>query len=222
MDAPVPHSDRSLGQLFTSLSDDAKQLFKAELRLAKLETSESVARAGRGSLWLVVAFGVVVVALVAFTLFLATLSGRVAKRTSLGGRDGRGRSGAGARCMVRGAGTPGAGARAVFAAGDARGTANGQTVRINAASCDARDPAYNRRSRNRGRRSSRRAPLTVCAILSPDRARRPRTTRTRDWPPRCRPGGRRDGQHRTRRGARDPRDARRARSPRDRTVRPLP
>jgi len=78
MDAPVPQSDRSLGQLFTSLSDDAKQLFKAELRLAKLETSESVARAGRGSLWLVVAFGVVVVALVAFTLFLATLIGRVA------------------------------------------------------------------------------------------------------------------------------------------------
>src|SRR5687768_17823032 len=78
MDAPVPQSDRSLGQLFTSLSDDAKQLFEAELRLAKLETSESVARAGRGSLWLVVAFGVLVVALVAFTLFLATLIGRVA------------------------------------------------------------------------------------------------------------------------------------------------
>lgn len=69
---------RSVGELVTSLTDDAKQLFKAELRLAKLETSESVARAGRGSLWMAVAFGVLVVALVAFTIFLATLIGRVA------------------------------------------------------------------------------------------------------------------------------------------------
>ena len=69
---------RSVGELVTSLTDDAKQLFKAELRLAKLETSESVARAGRGSLWLAVAFGVLVVTLVAFTLFLATLIGRLA------------------------------------------------------------------------------------------------------------------------------------------------
>jgi hypothetical protein len=71
-------NDRSVGELVTSLTDDAKQLFKAELRLAKLETSQSVARAGRGSLWLAVAFGVLVVALVAFTLFLATLIGRLA------------------------------------------------------------------------------------------------------------------------------------------------
>lgn len=71
-------NDRSVGELVTSLSDDAKQLFRAELRLAKLETSDSVARAGRGSLWLLVAFGVLVVALVAFTLFLATLIGRLA------------------------------------------------------------------------------------------------------------------------------------------------
>ena len=78
MDPHPSPGDRSLGQLVTSLSDDATQLFKAELRLAKLETSESIARAGRGSLWLVVAFGVLVVALVAFTLFLATLIGRLA------------------------------------------------------------------------------------------------------------------------------------------------
>lgn len=76
-----PHSspgDRSLGQLVTSLTDDAKQLFKAELQLARLETRESVARAGRGSLWLTISFGVLIVALVAFTLFLATLIGRLA------------------------------------------------------------------------------------------------------------------------------------------------
>jgi hypothetical protein len=69
---------RTVGELVSSLTDDAKQLFKAELRLAKLETSESVSRAGRGSLWLAVAFGVLVVALVTFTLFLATLIGRLA------------------------------------------------------------------------------------------------------------------------------------------------
>ena len=75
--ADVTH-DRSVGELVTSLTDDAKQLFRAELRLAKFQTSESVERAGRGSLWLAVAFGVLVVALVAFTLFLATLIGRLA------------------------------------------------------------------------------------------------------------------------------------------------
>jgi hypothetical protein len=69
---------RSVGELVSSLADDAQQLLKAELRLAKLETTESIARAGRGSLWLAVAFGVVVVASVALTLFLATLIGRLA------------------------------------------------------------------------------------------------------------------------------------------------
>lgn len=74
----MERTDRSVGELVTSLTDDAKQLFRAELRLARVETGESVARAGRGSLWLAVAFGVLVVALVAFTLFLATLVGRLA------------------------------------------------------------------------------------------------------------------------------------------------
>jgi hypothetical protein len=71
-------NDRSVGELVTSLTDDATQLFKAELHLAKLETGQSVARAGRGSLWLAIAFGVLVVALVAFTLFVATFVGRLA------------------------------------------------------------------------------------------------------------------------------------------------
>jgi hypothetical protein len=75
----MERSGRSVGELVTSLTDDAKQLINAELRLAKIETSESVARAGRGSLWLAVAFGVLVVTLVAFTLFVATLIGRLAR-----------------------------------------------------------------------------------------------------------------------------------------------
>lgn len=67
---------RTVGELVTSLTDDAKQLFKSELQLARLETAESVGRAGRGALWLAVGFGVLMVSLVAFTLFLATLVGR--------------------------------------------------------------------------------------------------------------------------------------------------
>ena len=78
MDTRTPADHRTVGELVTSLTDDARQLFGAELRLARLETSESVARAGRGSLWLAVAFGVLVVALVALTLFLTTLIGRLA------------------------------------------------------------------------------------------------------------------------------------------------
>ena len=78
MDTRTPADHRTVGELVTSLTDDARQLFGAELRLARLETSESVARAGRGSLWLAVAFGVLVVALVALTLFLTTLIGRIA------------------------------------------------------------------------------------------------------------------------------------------------
>lgn len=73
-----PNDGRTVGQLVDSFTDDARQLFKAEVRLARLETSESMTRAGRGSLWLAVAFSVTVVALVAFTLFLATLMGRIA------------------------------------------------------------------------------------------------------------------------------------------------
>lgn len=73
-----PNDGRTVGQLVDSFTDDARQLFKAEVRLARVETSESMTRAGRGSLWLAVAFGVTVVALVAFTLFLATLMGRIA------------------------------------------------------------------------------------------------------------------------------------------------
>lgn len=73
-----PNDGRTVGELVDSLTHDATQLFKAEVRLARIETGESMARAGRGSLWLAVAFGVTVVALVAFTLFLATLIGRIA------------------------------------------------------------------------------------------------------------------------------------------------
>jgi hypothetical protein len=47
------------------------------VQLAKLEMSESVRQAGKGAVRLGIAFGIGIVALVAFTLLLATLIGRL-------------------------------------------------------------------------------------------------------------------------------------------------
>jgi uncharacterized membrane protein YqjE len=62
--------------LIRDLADDSKRLLKDEVRLAKLETKESVRRASKGGLWMALAFGVGVVMLVALTLLLVTLIGR--------------------------------------------------------------------------------------------------------------------------------------------------
>jgi uncharacterized membrane protein YqjE len=69
--------DKGINDLVRQLAGDSKQLVADEIRLAKVETAESMHRAGHGALWLAVAFGVTVVALVAFTLFFATLIGRL-------------------------------------------------------------------------------------------------------------------------------------------------
>jgi hypothetical protein len=63
--------------LVHELGVDSKRLVTDELRLAKLEITESVHMAGRGAMWLGVAFGAGVVALVAATVLFATLIGRV-------------------------------------------------------------------------------------------------------------------------------------------------
>jgi hypothetical protein len=68
--------DVGIPDLVRRLGDDSKRLAGDEVRLAKLEMKEGVERAGHGMLWLAVAFGIGVVALVAFTLFAATLIGR--------------------------------------------------------------------------------------------------------------------------------------------------
>lgn len=70
--------DVGIPDLVRRLGDDSKRLLRDEVRLAKLETRDNVQRAGHGVLWLAVAFGCSVVAMVAFTLFLATLIGRLA------------------------------------------------------------------------------------------------------------------------------------------------
>ena len=70
--------DTGIPDLIHRLGDDSKRLVSDEVRLAKLEVGENIRLAGKGAMWLGVAFGVGVVALVAFTLLLATLIGRIA------------------------------------------------------------------------------------------------------------------------------------------------
>jgi hypothetical protein len=70
--------DAGIPDLIRQLGDDSKRLVADEVRLAKLEMKESVQRAGTGAVQLAVAFGVGVVMLVALTIFLATLIGRLA------------------------------------------------------------------------------------------------------------------------------------------------
>jgi hypothetical protein len=62
--------------LVRSLAADSKRLLRDETHLAKIELHESVHQGGRAARWLIVSFGVAVIALVAFTLFVATIIGR--------------------------------------------------------------------------------------------------------------------------------------------------
>jgi uncharacterized membrane protein YqjE len=70
--------DAGIPDLIRQLGEDSKRLVTDEVRLAKLEMKESVHRAGRGAVQLAVAFGIGVVMLVALTIFLVTLIGRLA------------------------------------------------------------------------------------------------------------------------------------------------
>jgi len=72
--------DVGIPDLVRSLTDDSKRLMQDEVRLAKLELGDSVKRAGKGGLWLGLALGVGFVTMVAFTVFLAALIGRVVNR----------------------------------------------------------------------------------------------------------------------------------------------
>jgi hypothetical protein len=69
--------DAGIPDLVRRLTDDSKRLVGDEVRLVKLETTENLHRAGKGAMWLGVAFGVAVVMLVAVTLFLTTFIGRL-------------------------------------------------------------------------------------------------------------------------------------------------
>ncbi|HEY4303380.1 MAG TPA: phage holin family protein [Gemmatimonadaceae bacterium] len=80
MAAPRIPTDPDIGipDLVRRLGDDSKRLVVGEVRLAKMEVGDTVKRAGHGLLWLAVAFGIGVIAMVALTLVLITLIGRLA------------------------------------------------------------------------------------------------------------------------------------------------
>ena len=78
MRAAVPvDPDAGIPDLVRRLTDDSKRLVRDEVRLAKLETSGSIRQSLHASLWLGLAFGAGVVALVALTFLVATLLGRL-------------------------------------------------------------------------------------------------------------------------------------------------
>jgi len=70
--------DAGIPDLIYRLRDDSKRLLADEVQLAKLEMRENVSRASKGALWFGVAFGAGVIAMIAGTLFLITLIGRLA------------------------------------------------------------------------------------------------------------------------------------------------
>jgi uncharacterized membrane protein YqjE len=73
----VTDPDTGIPDLIRRLSDDSKRLVTDEVQLAKLETAEGLHRASRGVLWMALSFGAAVVMLVALTILIATLLGRL-------------------------------------------------------------------------------------------------------------------------------------------------
>lgn len=69
--------DVGIPDLIRRLTNDSKRLVTDEVQLAKIEAKESLHRASRGVLWLALAFGSAVVMLVAVTLLLSSLLGRL-------------------------------------------------------------------------------------------------------------------------------------------------
>jgi hypothetical protein len=71
------HVEQDVGipDLIRQLGNDSRRLFADEVKLAKLEMHEGVSTGAHAAVWLGLAFGVAIAALVAFTLFLSTLLG---------------------------------------------------------------------------------------------------------------------------------------------------
>jgi hypothetical protein len=69
--------DVGLGDLVGRLTDDSKRLLRDEVRLAKMEVTDSLKTGSRGLLWLAIAFGVGTIAMVALTILLTTAIARI-------------------------------------------------------------------------------------------------------------------------------------------------
>jgi hypothetical protein len=78
----MQHSDPDAGipDLIRSLTEDSKRLVMDEVNLGKLEMKENLKTGVRGVLRLAIAFGLGVVALSAFTVFLTAAIGRIANQ----------------------------------------------------------------------------------------------------------------------------------------------
>jgi uncharacterized membrane protein YqjE len=74
----ISDPETGIPDLIRRLTDDSKRLVTDEVSLAKIEAKESVRRATKGAVWMALALGVAVVMLVALTVFVATLIGRIA------------------------------------------------------------------------------------------------------------------------------------------------
>lgn len=70
--------DVKITELVGRLTDDSKRLVSDEIRLAKLEVGDSVRMGSRGALWLGIAGGVALIALVSLTIFFVAVIGRLA------------------------------------------------------------------------------------------------------------------------------------------------
>ncbi len=81
MAAHAVHIDPDTGitELVGQLASDSKRLVRDEILLGKLEVKESIRTGARGVLWLSMAFGIAVIALVALTITFVTLIGRLAE-----------------------------------------------------------------------------------------------------------------------------------------------
>jgi uncharacterized membrane protein YqjE len=78
------HPDTKITDLISRLADDSKRLVSDEVRLARLEMGESAHVASRGGVWLGLAFGFGIIALVAFTVLLTTIFGHLTGRMWIG------------------------------------------------------------------------------------------------------------------------------------------
>ncbi|MGI9076453.1 MAG: phage holin family protein [Gemmatimonadaceae bacterium] len=70
--------DATIGGLVGQLKIDTVRLVRDEFKLAKIEMGENIRAGAWGVLWLALAFGVGVIALVAATIALASGTGRLA------------------------------------------------------------------------------------------------------------------------------------------------
>jgi uncharacterized membrane protein YqjE len=73
----ISDPDTGIPDLIRRLSDDSKRLVTDEVQLAKMEAKDGLHRVTRGALWLGLAFGAGVVMLVALTVLVVTLIGRI-------------------------------------------------------------------------------------------------------------------------------------------------